>query len=88
MPLLRQVLPERLRQSPEARRLGALLDQPVKAIKLATGSPCAGKAELFAAWPGDHRHVRQWFLLANGRAVAVDEDPSGEWTCPVIDLDP
>jgi hypothetical protein len=83
MPSLRQVLPAGC--CPEGQ-LEDLLDVAVTAIKLNIGSPCGSNGDLFAAWPGPHAHVRQWFCLANGEAVAINEDPDTGLTCPVVRL--
>ena len=85
MPTLKQVLPGRVLKQETLSGLGNLLELRVTAIKLSTGSPCSGKDELFAPWPGEERHVRQWFLLSDGHAVGVDEDPSGDWRCAVVE---
>ena len=84
MPDLRKVLPEHFvaGNAPEA---AALLDVAVTSLRLNTGSPCDGHAAMFETWPGPGRHVKQWFVLANGKAVAINEEPDGEWSYPVID---
>ena len=35
-------------------------------------------------WPGKHKHVCVWWQLANGKAVAWNENPSKGWSFPVI----
>ena len=35
-------------------------------------------------WPGNHRYVKTWFVLANGKAVGWNENPSRGWSFPVI----
>lgn len=35
-------------------------------------------------WPGAQRHVMNWFVLANGKAVGWNENPSRGWSFPVI----
>lgn len=84
MPTLKQVLPPRFFEetTPEdaARRL---LDVPVVAMKLATGPSCGGHKDLFEPWPGAEPYVRQWFLLDNGKAVGINENPDGPWSFPV-----
>ena len=35
-------------------------------------------------WPGNHRYVKDWFTLANGKAVGWNENPSRGWSFPVI----
>ena len=88
MPLLREVLPDTFQnvasQNPDA---ASLLDVEVEAIMLNNGSPCEGHAALFTDWVGEGEHVRQWFLLSNGKAVAVDEIPDSPWRFPVIDYE-
>ena len=88
MPLLKQVLPEIFfNASQDHKTVVEFLDVPVTALKLNTGSPCDGHAAMFADWPGDDNHVRQWFILANGKAVAINERPTGAWGYPVIDYE-
>lgn len=88
MPTLKQVLPKEFlegdyRDTPAY----ALRDVQVIARKLATGAPCssASKNDLFEAWPGSHEHVGYWFILDNGKAVGVNEDPEKGWSFPVVD---
>jgi hypothetical protein len=83
MPSLRQVLPTEC--CPDGD-VADLLDIAVVAVRLNIGSPCGGNEELFSPWPGPHAHVRQWFVLANGSAVAIDDDPVTGRTCPVLKL--
>ena len=87
MPDLRKVLPERFfdGDADTAPEAAALLDVAVTQVRLNTGSPCDGHAAMFETWPGPEPHVRQWFRLANGNIVAVNEDPDGPWTYPVRD---
>jgi len=88
MPLLRQVLPECFFSS--AADHGAVadfLDVAVKEVRLNTGSPCDGHSAMFGDWPGAGANVRQWFILENGKAVAVDEDPDDEWRYPIVDYE-
>ena len=88
MPVLRQVLPTCFFDGDcESAETATLLDVPVKEMKLNNGSPCSGHAEMFDAWPGEHKYVRQWFILENGKAVAIDEDPNSDWRFPVIDYE-
>lgn len=47
----------------------------VVAVKLGSGAPCSSHAAMFENWPGPEKHVGQWFILANGKAVGVDDDP-------------
>jgi len=42
---------------------------------------------MFADWPGEGKHVREWYILANGKAVAVDEVPNAHWQFPVADYE-
>jgi len=87
MPLLKQVLPERFFATvSEHAAVAALLEIPVVEVKLNTGSPCDGHAQMFADWPGDGAHVRHWFVLENGKAVAIDENPTGEWQFPITEI--
>lgn len=88
MPLLKQVLPETFFDTAgDHAPAAALLEVPVTAVKLNTGSPCDGHAAMFADWPGDGAHVRQWFILANGKAVGIDEVPDAAWRFPVVDME-
>ena len=36
-------------------------------------------------WPGRHKNVFDWCVLANGKAVGFNENPSVGWSFPVID---
>lgn len=38
----------------------------------------------FKPWPGKHKNVHFWVLLANGKAVAWNENPAVGWSFPVI----
>ena len=88
MPRLSQVLPDAfLEVAAENPDVEALLDVEVKTIQLNNGSPCDGHASMFSDWPGKGRHVRQWFVLVNGKAVGVDEIPDSPWLFPVINYD-
>ena len=88
MPLLKQVLPkvffDTKYEHPEA---AVLLDEEILALKLNTGSPCSSHDAMFADWPGEGQYVHRWFILANGKAVAVDERPGERWQFPVIDYE-
>ncbi len=76
MPKLRDVLE---REGAAARQPPGLddrlLELDVVGLRLATGAPCASHAELFAPWPGPEAHVGRWFVLENGQAVGLVEDP-------------
>lgn len=88
MPKLKQVLPERfLAGAYDDTPAYSLRETEVIARKLATGAPCnsASKNDLFQAWPGSHKHVSCWFILDNGKAVGVNEDPEEGCSFPVID---
>jgi hypothetical protein len=39
-------------------------------------------------WPGRHRNVMNWYVLANGRAVGWNESLSHGWSFPVIRYTP
>ncbi len=80
MPKLRQVLP-----AGSGDELHALLDVEVVAVKLNTGAPCSSHDDAFETWPGTGENVRQWFVLENGKAVAIDEASSGAPSFPVVD---
>ncbi len=38
----------------------------------------------FKPWPGPHQNVHTWWELANGKAVAWNENPGYGWSFPVI----
>ena len=38
------------------------------------------------AWPGKHKNVLHWYVLANGYAVGWNESPSHGWSFPVVRL--
>ena len=88
MPKLKQVLPEQfLAGAYDDTPAYALRDAEVIARKLATGAPCdsASKHVLFQTWPGPHEHVSDWFILDNGKAVGVNNDPEKGYSFPVVD---
>jgi kynurenine formamidase len=60
-------------------------DVDVVAVKVGTGAPCSSHAAMFEDWPGPERHVGQWFVLANGKAVGIDDDPDGGPILAVVD---
>lgn len=35
-------------------------------------------------WPGTHKNVTYWVILANGYSVGFNENPSRGWSFPVI----
>ncbi len=80
MPTLKQVLPE----NADSHHASALLDVDVVAVKLNTGAPCPSHADPFEAWPGEGNAVRQWFVLANGKAVGIDEAPGSAPICRIV----
>lgn len=89
MPTLKQVLPKEFAQGGYASTPAyAFRDVAIVARKLASGAPCASpsKSDLFESWPGPEAHVRDWFVLENGKAVAINEDPAGV-TFPVVDYE-
>ena len=61
-----------------------ILDLDVVALRLATGAPCSSHSELFAPWPGPEPHVNRWFMLENGQAVGLVEDPDTGVSVAVI----
>ncbi len=88
MPLLKQVLPEAFVEGADpGSPAHGLQDMPVVAVKLATGSPCSSHAEMFGDWPGPQAHVSKWFVLENGQAVGINEDPDEGWSFPVVDYE-
>lgn len=36
------------------------------------------------SWPGKHKNVMNWYVLANGKAVGFNENPAVGWSFPVI----
>lgn len=86
MPLLKDVLPAEFSLGDGADSPAyALSDARVVATKLTTGSPCTSHQDLFEDWPGPHKFVRQWFILENGKAVGVNDDPENGKSFPVLD---
>lgn len=43
-----------------------------------------GYGEDGLAWPGTHKNVTNWCVLANGYAVGWNENPSRGWSFPVM----
>ncbi|MGI9302135.1 MAG: hypothetical protein ACR2RB_05425 [Gammaproteobacteria bacterium] len=82
MPALKDVLPATARAKDE---IHALHDVAVVAMKLTSGAPCSSHAGLFARWPGAEQYVTKWFILDNGKAVGINEDPHEGVSLPVID---
>lgn len=39
-------------------------------------------------WPGKHKNVFRWVLLASGKCVGWNENPATGWTFPVYRLKP
>ena len=77
MPTLEQVMARSVEAGLfRASEAWALRHEVVVAVHLANGSPCDSHAAMFAPWPGPNPQVRQWFELASGGAVGVDD--SGE----------
>lgn len=35
-------------------------------------------------WPGKHKHVFAWWILANGKAVGWNENPGRGWSFPIV----
>lgn len=88
MPVLRDVLPPDFTED----RFGSteaweLRDTRVAMMKLTTGAPCSSHSELFAAWPGDHQHVDKWYILSDGKAVGINDDPQNGLSFPVTVYD-
>ncbi len=81
MPKLKQVLPA----AGAEEGLQSLLDVEVVGVRLNTGAPCTSHAGPFEAWPGEGANVRQWFVLQNGKAVAIDERSDGPPAFPIVD---
>ena len=80
LPILRQVLKEQPRQD----QVEALLDIEVVGVRINRGAPCSSHSGIFEMWPGEEEHIQQWFILANGRAVAVNDDPVKGPNCIVM----
>jgi hypothetical protein len=43
-----------------------------------------GYGEKWKPWPGTHKNVMNWCVLANGYAVGWNENPSRGWSFPVV----
>lgn len=82
MPTLRQVLPA----GADCGDAAAMLDVDVVEVKLNDGAPCASHEGPYALWPGEGCHVHQWYVLANGKAAAVDEPPHQSAVVRIADL--
>ena len=80
LPILRQVLKEQPRQD----QVEALLDIEVVGVRVNRDAPCSNNSGIFEIWPGDETHIHQWFILANGKALAVNEDPVNGPICIVM----
>ena len=81
LPILRQVL----KDQPCQDQVEALLDIEVVGVRINTGAPCSSHSGIFESWPGDEEHIQQWFILANGKALAVNEDPINGPICIVLE---
>lgn len=76
MPKLKNVLQREAGLAGQSPALDErLLELDVVALRLATGAPCSTHSELFAPWPGPEPNVSRWFMLENGQAVGLVEDP-------------
>jgi hypothetical protein len=45
-----------------------------------------GYNEVNRRWPGPHKNVMNWCVLANGYAVGWNENPSLGWSFPMIKM--
>ncbi len=79
MPILRQVLKDQ-RCHDQVR---AMLDTEIIAVRINKGAPCVSHSSIFEIWPGDELYIHQWFILANGTALGVNEDPVDGPSCVV-----
>jgi kynurenine formamidase len=70
--VLSQAAPQVSLAASDADGLGGV---EVLAVKLGSGAPCSSHEAMFENWPGPEQHVGQWFVLANGKAVGIDDDP-------------
>ena len=77
---LRQVLKNQACQD----QVEALLDIEVIGVRINTGAPCSSHSGIFEIWPGHEEYIHQWFILANGEAVAVNEDPNQGESCVIV----
>lgn len=68
---LRDVLPREVHHGDWAGRAARYLD--VAVIE-----------EREFSWPGKHKNVIAWWVLANGYAVGWNENPAIGWSFPVI----
>ena len=80
LPILRQVL----KDQPCQVQVEALLDIEVVGVRVNRDAPCSNNSGIFENWPGDETHIHQWFILANGKALAVNEDPVNGPICIVM----
>lgn len=79
--LLRDAMPHELQGCEyEKSRSQKMLDVEVVA-EYGHGEPDGWKQ-----WPGPHKHVCKWVALANGYAVAWNENVSHGWSFPVVKL--
>ena len=79
MPILRQVLKDQRCYD----QVKVLLDTEIIGVRINKGAPCSSHSSIFEMWPGDEAYIHQWFILANGMALAVNEDPINGPTCIV-----
>ena len=42
-----------------------------------------GDMKKWRSWPGTHKNVLNWVVLANGKAVGWNENPAIGWSFPV-----
>ena len=88
MPTLAQVLPRTFfDRDSAAEKASRYLELEVVATKLGGGSPCSGHEGIFETWPGPEENVRQWFLLSNGKAVGINEDPNEGLSFPIAEYE-
>ena len=80
LPILRHVLKDQSCHD----QVEALLDTEIVGVRINKGAPCSAHSGIFEIWPGDEEHIHQWFILANGKALAVNEDPINGPTCIVM----
>jgi hypothetical protein len=45
-----------------------------------------GSDEKWKHWPGTHKNVQNWCILANGYAVGWNENPSIGWNFPMVKM--
>jgi len=83
---LREWLPSSFDQNIDkkaAKHLDQEITEEYRCFELAMGEK---KKQQFKPWIGTHRHVYNWVVLANGYAVAFNENPTSGVSFPVVKI--